>query len=257
MKTGVSTSCLFPALTEQALDTLAQMGIKTTEVFLNSPSERTSEFALQLVKTATAAGMEIVSVHPYSSEAEGVSFFSRYPRRFDDEAEDYRRYFEFCNWVGAQMLVFHGARSFMTLEPGFYFERFSRLSDIARSFGVRLCQENVARCYSGKPEFIRNMAEAVPDVGFVLDIKQALRADVTPFEMLEAMQGHLAHLHLSDHDKSCDCLVPGQGVFDFAALAKKLKLIEYNGAVIIELYRWNYENEQQLAESLHILEEFL
>lgn len=257
MKTGVSTSCLFPMLTEEALTVLTGMGVHTVEVFLNSPSEKTPEFAKLLNAIANAADTQIVSVHPYSSEAEGVSFFSRYSRRFDDEAEGYRRYFEFCNLVGAQFLVFHGARSFMPLEPDFYFERFIRLRDIARKFGVRLCQENVARCHSGTPKFIRSMVHAIPDVDLVLDIKQAVRAGVTPFEMLDAMGDRLAHLHLSDHRANCDCLALGEGDFDLAELARRLKAMAYQGAVLLELYSWNFSRDEQLIESLRLFESLL
>ena len=257
MKTGVSTSCLFPMLTEEALTALTGMGIHTVEIFLNSPSEKTPEFARRINCIADRSGTQVVSVHPYSSEAEGVSFFSSYARRFEDEAEDYRRYFEFCNLVGAQLLVFHGARSFMPLEPDFYFERFMRLRDIARSFNVRLCQENVARCHSGSPRFIRNMARAIPDVDFVLDIKQAVRAGVTPFEMLDAMGTHLAHLHLSDHRCDCDCLALGEGDFALAGLVERLKSADYSGAVLLELYSWNFARKEQLAECLRLLEDLL
>ncbi len=257
MKTGVSTSCLYPMLTEEALTALTGMGIHTVEVFLNAPSELAPEFADRLNRIAGAAGTEIVSVHPYSSEAEGVSFFGSYARRFDDEAEGYRRYFEFCNLVGAQLLVFHGARSFMPIEPDFYFERFVRLRDIARSFGVRLCQENVSRCHSGTPQFIRRMAHAIPDVDFVLDVKQAVRAGITPFEMLDAMGDRLAHLHLSDHCLGRDCLALGAGDFDLAGLLKRLNADDYEGAALLELYSWNFDRKEQLAESLRLLDSLL
>lgn len=257
MKTGVSTSCLFPMLTEKALTQLTEMGVRNVEVFLNSPSEKTPAFAKKIDQIAKASGTQVISVHPYSSEAEGVSFFSRYTRRFDDEAEGYRRYCEFCNRVGAQILVFHGARNFMTIEPDFYFERFVRLRDIARSFGVRLCQENVSRCLSGTPAFNKRMAKAIPDVDFVLDIKQAVRAGVTPFEMLEAMGGHLSHLHLSDHRTNCDCLALGEGEFNLSELARRLTAMDYEGAVLLELYSWNFQRKEQLAESLHLFENLL
>ncbi|WMJ83625.1 sugar phosphate isomerase/epimerase family protein [Oscillospiraceae bacterium LTW-04] len=257
MKTGASTSCLFPMLTEDALTVLTGMGVHTVEVFLNSPSEKTPEFADCLNQITGATDTQIVSVHPYSSEAEGVSFFSGYGRRFDDEAEEYRRYFEFCNRVGAQILVFHGARSFMPIEPDFYFERFARLRDIARGFGVRLCQENVARCHSGTPKFIERMIHAIPDVEFVLDVKQAVRAGVTPFEMLDAMDGHLAHLHLSDHRCDCDCLALGEGEFDLTGLARRLKTMAYGGAVLLELYSWNFSRQEQLAEGVRLFESLL
>lgn len=257
MKTGASTSCLFPMLTEQALIALTRLGIRTVEVFLNSPSEQTPEFAARLNRIADAVGTRIISVHPYSSEAEGVSFFSGYARRFDDEAEGYRRYFEFCNLVGAELFVFHGARSFMPIEPDFYFERFVRLRDIARGFGVRLCQENVARCYSGTPRFVKSMVRAIPDVDFVLDVKQAVRAGVTPFEMLDAMGAHLAHLHLSDHCNGHDCLALGEGDFDLAGLVKRLKADGYEGAALLELYSWNFAGPEQLAEGLRMFEGLL
>ncbi|MFV0498066.1 MAG: sugar phosphate isomerase/epimerase family protein [Candidatus Fimivivens sp.] len=257
MKIGASTSCLFPMLTEEALTALTNLGIHAVEVFLNSPSEKTPEFADRLNRITGAAGTQILAVHPYSSEAESVSFFSSYGRRFDDEAEDYRRYFAFCNRVGAQILVFHGARSFMPLEPDFYFERFIRLRDIARDFGVRLCQENVARCHSGSPTFIKRMIHAIPDVEFVLDIKQTVRAQVTPFEMLDVMGGHLAHLHLSDHRDDCNCLALGEGVFDLTALAQRLKAAAYDGAVLLELYSWNFSRQEQIAESVRLFESLL
>lgn len=109
MRAGVSTSCLFPMLIEEALDHLLSMGIRTVEVFLNTESERVPAFARLLREKADAAGAQIVSVHPYSSEYEGIRFFTKYPRRYLDSIEDYRRYFEFCNIVGAKILVFRPA----------------------------------------------------------------------------------------------------------------------------------------------------
>lgn len=256
MKTGASTSCLFPMLTEQAFEHLLKLGVKNIELFFNSPSERTPEFIKPLAKAADEMGAKIVSVHPYSSEMEGVGFFGKYPRRFDDEAEDYRYYFEACASLGAEIFVFHGARSFLTLEKDFYFERFWRLNEIARSFGVRLCQENVARCHSGRPEFISEMRKALPDVGFVLDVKQAVRAKVTPFDMLEAMGDNLAHLHLSDHNAECDCLAPGEGEFDLERFAQRLKAANYSGKVIVELYSWYFSDESQLIDGIKLFDKY-
>ena len=44
MKAGVSTACLYPMQTEEALETLAKMGIKTLEIFFNAPSELSKPF---------------------------------------------------------------------------------------------------------------------------------------------------------------------------------------------------------------------
>ena len=38
MKAGVSTACLYPMQTEEALETLAKMGIKTLEILMRLQS---------------------------------------------------------------------------------------------------------------------------------------------------------------------------------------------------------------------------
>lgn len=257
MFVGASTSCLFPMLTEKALDRLVEMGIPNLEVFFNSRSEVEPDFARRLKASADSIGARIVSVHPYTSESEGVSFFGSYPRRFGDETEEYRRYFEAARIMGAEIFVFHGARSFLNIEREFYFERFAALKEAAKSEGIMLCQENVARCHSKTPDFIRAMRQAIPDVGFVLDTKQAKRAGAAPLEMLDAMGKNLAHLHISDFTEECECLPIGRGVFDAAELLGRLKQSGYSGAVMTELYRWNFERDEEIGESVLLLKELI
>ena len=64
MFVGASTSCLFPMLTEKALDRLIEMGIGNIEVFFNSRSETVPEFAKKLKSAADSIGAKIISVHP-------------------------------------------------------------------------------------------------------------------------------------------------------------------------------------------------
>lgn len=257
MFVGASTSCLFPMLTEKALDRLVEMRVPNIEVFFNSRSEVEPDFAKRLKASADSIGARIVSVHPYTSESEGVSFFGNYSRRFDDETEEYRRYFEAARIMGAEIFVFHGARSFLPLERGFYWERFAKLRDAARQEGVILCQENVARCHSGSVDFIREMKAAIPDVGFVLDSKQAKRAGREPLEMLNAMGKNLAHLHISDFTEECECLPPGHGSFDTVGFLRRLKESGYSGAVMTELYRWNFERDEEIGESVFMLKNLI
>ena len=256
MKTGASTSCLFPMLTEQSLDRFLALGVKNIKVFFNSPSECDKQFVGEMKAAADAAGAKIISSHPYTSEMEGVCFFGNYSRRFDDEAKAYGRYFEACRQLGGDIFVLHGARSFIKLERDFYFERFCRLREYAATFEVRLLQENVARCHSGSLDFIRDMKAAIPDVEFVLDVKQSIRAGISPFEMLDTMGKNLAHLHLSDHSADCDCLAPGDGNFDLEGFAKALKAADYKGHVMLELYSWHFENEQKIADGINLFDKF-
>ena len=249
MQVGISTACLFPMMTEQALERVLQLGCKVAEVFVNTPSEATPSFAYALKRTADAAGAKIVSIHPCSSEYEGASFFGRYPRRFDDALDDYKRYFEMCAVTGAEYIAFHGARTFFNIEPSVYFERFGRISLAARSAGVHMCHENVSRFFGGDVRVIRAMRTALPDAEFLLDIKQAVRAGIDPFEMLDAMGDRVRHVHASDHNAQRDCMTPGSGDFDFEKLRDRLLQYNYRGCVIIELYRKDFQSEEQLAES--------
>lgn len=254
MEAGISTACLYPELTERALETLLRLGCRRVEIFLNAPSECGEGYTIGLSRMLRTAGAVCAAVHPYSSESEGISFFGRYPRRFDDAAEQYKRYFHQCGILGAKVLVFHGARALFPVAKETYFERFARLSEIAASFGVRLCHENVVRFACETPEFVRELREAVPGAGFVLDIKQAVRAGVDPFEMLNAMGSSLCHLHVSDHSESGDCLLPGVGNFDFIRLIRNLKNGGFDGSLILELYRKNYQEPKQLIDGMKYIQ---
>ena len=256
MRLGVSTSCLFPLETERSLERLGALGVSTAEVFLNSPSEAKPDFISQLARIAREGHVHITAVHPYCSDTEGFVFFGRYPRRLADGMEEYRRMFEDCAALGASILVFHGAKKFQTFPREVYWKRFALLSEEARQYGVTLCQENVARCMSHDIGFIRAMKAAMPQARFVLDTKQALRSGLDPVELADAMGDQLARVHISDWRADCDCVPPGEGEMDYAPFFEKLRKTGFDGDVIIELYRWGFEEERALTDSLAYLKRF-
>lgn len=253
MHVGVSTSCLYPLETEKALARLGTLGVRRAEIFLNSPSEAKPAFIRQLRRIADENAMSVTGVHPYCSDTEGMLFFGFYPRRFADGLEEYRRLFEACAVLGAENLIFHGARTGVGVEPALYYERFALLMEEARRFGVTLCQENVARCLSREPDFLAGMAKAIPDVHFVLDVKQAIRSGHSAAEFLSAMGKNLSRIHISDHSAACDCLPPGMGEADFLSLLDKVTRNGFDGDWIIELYRWNFDEEADLGKSFRFL----
>ena len=59
------------------------------------------------------------------------------------------------------------------------------------------------------------------DCHFVLDVKQCLRSHVEIDAMLVSMGRNIVHIHLSDHTAAADCLLPGNGRFDFGAFFAK------------------------------------
>ncbi len=258
MKIGISSACLYPMPTEEAVFEVLSQGSRSIEIFLSSPSEVDASFISDIKSVCDREGAEVASLHPWSSAIEPFFFFSGYSRRVDDGIELYKKYFEAANIVGAQNIVFHGDRKGGKCSDRRYFEVFGKLSDVAKSFDITLAQENVGYCKSGDPEFISKLKKAVPDTKFVLDIKQCRRADINPFDMADAMGDSIVELHLSDHNDEHSCMLPGRGKFDFSKFFDKLKEQGvYNIPALIELYRDNYNKESELKEAMQYLNNML
>lgn len=255
MAFGISTSCLYPQETEKSLIQLADLGVKTCEVFLNSPSETTLEFAEILNKISAEYGIKIVSVHPFSSFAETYMLFSEYQRRFDDMLDFYKRNFEVTAAAGAKISVIHGSLLPAKISENEYFERFINLSETGKAFGVTVAQENVNRHFSENPDFLKKMRAALgEDFKLVFDVKQAVRAGYSPLEFAKEFKEDIIHIHLSDHNEKHDCLPPALGSFDFKALFSVMESANYTGDYIIELYRAGFGDISDLKKSLNYLE---
>lgn len=251
MSFGISTSCLYPMNTEKSLETLGNLGVKTCEVFLNSPSETTSEFAKILNAIKDNFGMRIAAVHPFSSFAETYMLFSEYERRFDDTIGLYKRTFESAAMLGAKISIIHGALLASKISDERYFERFSRLYEAGKEYGITVCQENVNRHFGENPDFLNRMkAEMGNDFSLVFDVKQAVRAGFNPLEFAEEFKQNIAHIHISDHCEGFDCLPPAKGCFDFKKLISVMDSANYSGDYIIELYRENFKTPDDLKDAL-------
>ncbi|MEG1778772.1 MAG: sugar phosphate isomerase/epimerase [Oscillospiraceae bacterium] len=253
MKTGISTACLYPMAVEKAFETVATAKPQCCEVFFGSTTELQDHFVNELAKRADFHGIDIVSVHPYSAAFEPLYFFSDYERRTEEGYELYKKYFNAMTILGAKYLIFHGEFKDGTLPNEIAFERMSHMCEIAKSFGVHMSQENVSRCKSRSPDFLLQMSQAIPDMTFTLDIKQAVRSDVDPFYLLDLLKERIVHLHISDHLPGSDCILPGHGNFDFNRLVKKLNQLDYNGGAVIELYSRNVTSLIDLQKSYEFI----
>ena len=256
MEYGISTSCFYPELTENSVLNLAEHGIKTIELFLNTYRETKPDFSKKMKRYLTEYQMKAISVHPFTSGYESMLFFSEYPGRFEDGLEHYRQlYFDFMHEIGAKILVLHGCIDHISMEKNRYYERFAKMRDFCKREGIILAQENVAPFKSHSVSFIRDMKTYLHgEVEFVLDIKQAVRAGEDPFEMMEDMGENIVHTHISDHTKEKDCLPIGEGDFDFAKYFKKMQKYSFSGAAVIELYRSNFGQIEQLYRAYRQLE---
>lgn len=241
-------------LTENALSTMLEMGVKEIEIFFNSPSELKKKYVKQLRQMVKDYGAHVRSVHPYSSMMEPFMFFTNYERRFDDMMDMYKEYFEAANILDAEIVVIHGDKLPAKQPDEKYFERFKRIIDAGKKQGVYVAQENVNFHRSQSPEFLKAMKEWIgDDLKFVFDIKQSVRAGYDPYDFAQRLGSSIVHIHVSDNDKSNTCLIPGRGIMDYSRLRS---IVEGNGCDpnwIIEVYRTNFEDTQEIKNAIKIL----
>ena len=195
MAIGVSSSCLYPLSPLESLEILGNLGIRTSEVFINSPSEMTSEYAEKLNGLRKEYGIDILALHPFTSFAETVMLFSEYKQRFYDTLDYYKKIFETTAEIGAKITVIHGSRLPGKISNEEYFERFALLVNEGKKFGITVAQENVNNHFSQNPEFMKKMRTHLgSDFNMVMDIKQARRAGFNPIEFATEFAKELVRL---------------------------------------------------------------
>lgn len=255
MIAGVSTACFYPMHTEEALKELIRLGVRDVEIFFNAADEINGTIYKVIEALVKENSISVHSVHPFTSALETVYLFSDYDRRVEEIMELYKRYFEIMNSLGAKIFVLHGALASAICSDEFYFEQYSRLYRLGKQFGVTVAQENICYCKSKSLDFLRKMSAQLGDeCAFVLDLKQAHRSDISPFEIMDELGGKIRHYHVSDYlNRQADCLPAGKGGFDFDIFFRRLADEKYSGAVMLELYRKNFGESCELADSLEFL----
>ncbi len=262
MEIGISTACLYPKKTEDSFKELISYGYKNFEMFVNAHSEIDLKFLKEMKNIADNSGVKFKSLHPFECLLEAMMFFSNYERRFDESCDNYKRYFEACRYLGADVFVFHGEHrgkhgGFYN-DENFYFERYKKLYDIARQFDIYLAQENVQFYRSENVEFIRKMKNALgQSCRFVFDIKQARLSNQNSTLMIEAMGENLIHLHMSDCKANELCLLPGEGECDFNEILQMVKKYGFDGVICTEVYASTIKNSENLIKSKEFMQKTL
>lgn len=258
MRAGVSSACLYPQLLEKSVEDIAKIGIKNTEIFINTDCELETSYLRGIRSILDYYGTRCISLHPYTCPIEPMLFFSAYERRVNDGIEYYKKFFQAMNILGAEIFVFHGNKGIVPVDESLYFDRFFRLSNAGKEFGITVTQENVARCQCNNIDILKNMVYQLGDVAqFTIDLKQAIRSNVDIYDIIDAIGENISHIHISDHTPKNDCLPLGKGILDLPKLLNALKEKSFNGAIMIELYRGNFSNVEELATNYEYLSKVL
>lgn len=262
MKAGVSTASLFlRKYNEEALPLFQRLGIKTAEVFLTTYSEYGEPFASTL--KAVQGDVFINSIHILNTQFE-PQLFNANPRAKADAFAMLERVLDSATVLGAPYYTFHGtARMKRAARSGKHddFARmraaFAEIDAACQKRGVTLCLENVEWATYNRPGVFQAMAEAVPTLGGVLDIKQARISEYPYQTYLEEMGERLQYVHVSDLDAQGRMCLPGKGCFDFPTLIKRLRDVGFDGALLIEAYTGDYGDEAELKTACTHLEELI
>ncbi len=254
MQIGISSSCFYPTLIEDSFRAVGEAGAKTAEIFFNSACELSGDIFGELCRIKEYYGIQVRSIHPFTSGFEPFMFFSNYERRTDDSIEFYKRFFDAANALDAELIVLHGGKSRKRYTPELYAENYLKLHNAAIKEGVYIAHENVNNCLCSDPHYMKRVADLVGDeFKMVLDIKQCRRTNQSEFEFIDLLGEKIAQVHLSDGTAEHDCLAPGAGEYDFARLFKALKAHGYDNTAVIELYRDNFKDENDIKTSLEYL----
>ena len=261
MQVGISSAVFYPMEVEKSVSRIIDLGFKKCEVFINCECEYSDSFIDDIRARLDAGGVEVVSMHPYTSLIEGMLFFTPYPRRVEDALNSYRRCFRAASRLGAKYFTFHGDRSFSgTVKAQIPIEAhcdvLRRLVGAANDYGIVFTQENVSWCSSADPEYLLALRDNLGGkLGFTLDLKQARRAGVDVAEYIRVMGSDLKNIHISDYSAAEPCLLPGEGEADYVKFLRDIASVGYSGDLLIEVYSSNFSEDAQLIASKKLLEE--
>lgn len=262
MKAGISTASLFLRReNHEALPVFNELGVEVAEVFLSSFREYSKAYGKVLA--GCKGRVTVNSVHDLNSQFE-PQLFNRHAGVREDAYMILQNVLDTAKELQAPYYTFHAitrakraARSGENDNFPCLIKNFQEISDFCQKSGVTLCLENVEWAMYNRPGVFSKIAEGVPDMRGVLDIKQA-RISEYPYHLyVEEMGEKLAYAHLSDITAEGKMCLPGKGIFDFETMIKRLQDVGFDGALIIEVYENDYEREEELKISCDYLNELL
>jgi len=263
-RTGISTACFYPMLTEDAFDIIChRLKYKVCELFLNTKSETKIKYLKGIKAKADDNGVKIAAVHPYLSGYEPMLFLTEYKRRTLESVKLYDMFFEAAQFLGSDYVIFHGlGPKELKLSVDEYAAIFLLIAGEAKKFGVELLHENVGTVNN----FIKELIKINPGIRFTLDFKHSVTRGFNVTDTIEAMGKNIAHIHLNDmyiQDSNADvsktemCRLPFFGNLNFFEIFEKLTDINYIGSFITEVYRYNYTDDAEIIESKKRFADFL
>ncbi len=255
MDIGVSTATFFlRRYNEDSISIIKDLGGRTCEVFLECPSEYTKEYGELLLERK--GDLKVHSIHAVTMNYE-TELFNSFDRAYNDALKSFSEVLNIGKMLGASCYTMHGrARIKKGADYDNYVKNGKRLEELcnfARNYDIQICLENVPWALCNRPEYFREIVKYAPSLCATLDVKQARISGYDYREYLNAMGQRIRTVHLSDVDENGKIRLPGKGTFDFEELFKRLKDVGFNGDMLIEVYKDDYQDEREITQSLEYL----
>ncbi len=255
METGISLACFYPEHPEDVIDRVCDMGFKTAEIFLNTYSELDDSYIKSVANRCEKRGLSIYSLHPFTSALENYMFFSPYDRRIKDSVFLYQKYCDAAKILGAKVINIHGDRGLGLQDIDKYCDCIAPLAELSDKNGVVMSHENVFFNSINHADFVKDLRSKLGDsIKFTFDIKQANKGGADPYELCAAMADSIINFHINDFDDDNICLLPGDGLVDHKKIIDILLSNKYQGPAIIEVYRSNFNDVNDIMKSKAYLE---
>ena len=262
MQTGISTASLFfRRSTEEALPCIQNLGVRNAEVFLTTFSEYGEAFGKKLAETK--GDVRVNSVHTLNTHFE-PQLFHAYDKTRADAFMFFGEALKAARELQAPYYTFHGMARFKRgTQSGekdnfaVFIKGFQEICAFAKNYGITVCLENVEWALYNRVGVFSKIAQEVPNLRGVLDVKQARISQIPYQNYIAEMGDKITHVHLSDVDEQGKMCLPGRGTFDFDELVKRLQDVGFIGKLLLEVYKNDYTDEAELKTSCDFLDEIL
>ena len=256
MQTGISTASLFGRMpTEGALEFLSKNKVACAEVFLESFCEYKEEFGKLLA--GVKGDVKVHSVHTLTTQFE-PTLYSVNERAKADSFKLLDDTMQVAELIDAKYYTFHGGARFKKTPFTIDFERVGAITrdilDVTKKHGVTLAYENVHWGYYNYIGFFSELKKRVDGLKATFDIKQARQSGIPYADYIAEMGSDIVTVHLSDVKDTGKMCLPGCGVTDFYDVYSRLRDVGFDGAILIEAYKSDFDDTAELFRSVEYLD---
>jgi len=223
---GVYAYCGYDLPAEERFKKVKESGFKKVAVWCHTDFNTNSGISeYEQFKFVKEQGLEVSYAH---APIKYAPYLMNKYYGAKEAVKEHKIYVKSAKEQGVKILVIH----LPEITPA-VIDNVAEVAAFATDQGVTLAVENL----TGEAPFDELFRE-VKDISFCYDTCHALMFGDREGKMAERYLDRLITTHLSDGDGKKDChFLPGDGVYDFSALAERLRKGGYKGDFVLEAFQ--------------------